>query len=155
MKATHPDTAKLRELLAAATPLPWRDMHTGSEGAIVLAGGNTIRTALKPATCRELADAELIAAAITALPALLDELDAHRHQVDRLTVDHEHDQRTIHDLEQRLRVAREDLAAAVATDGGTTYLPVANTCTACPPTPRTASTTDARKRLAEKQGGAA
>lgn len=56
---------------------------------------------------------------VAALPTLLDQVDTLNRQIDCLAVDHEHDQRTIHDLEQQLRVAREDLAATVATGTGT------------------------------------
>ena len=46
-----------------ATPGPWRDLPMGSDGSVVLAGGNTIRTARRPARCGEFADASWIALA--------------------------------------------------------------------------------------------
>lgn len=52
---------RLRETAEAATPGPWIDVQMGSEGSAVWAGGNTILTARKPATCREFADATYIA----------------------------------------------------------------------------------------------
>lgn len=97
---------------------------------------------------------ELLAAAANALPTLLDQVDTLNRQIDRLAVDHEHDQRTIHDLEQQLRVAREDLASQEQRADADHAAQNATPNTAWT-TPRTGSTTDARKRLAEKQGGAA
>lgn len=50
------------ELVArAATPAPWVDRPMGSEGSDVIAGGNTVLTARRPARCREFADATHIA----------------------------------------------------------------------------------------------
>jgi len=72
------DLDTLAAQVDAATPGPWRDVPMGSEGSVVIAGGNTITTARKPATCREFADAEFIAAARNALPDLLAELAAAR-----------------------------------------------------------------------------
>lgn len=68
------DIKNLRALLAAATPGPW-DVETQTENLSMLWGG-AIR--YDEHVCSELSeqDASLIAAAVNALPALLDEVEA-------------------------------------------------------------------------------
>lgn len=53
---------KLEALTTKVVDGPWRDMQMGSEGSIVLAGGNTVSTSRRVAMTREFAEAEYIAA---------------------------------------------------------------------------------------------
>ena len=101
------ELARLREVAEAATPGPWTDVPMGSEGSIVTAGGNTHRTALKPATCREFSDATHIATfdPPTAL-ALLDE-------VERLTNTEKAQGVTIRELEDENAELNNELGTAV------------------------------------------
>lgn len=51
----------IEQRASEATPGPWRDLPMGSDGSVVLAGGNTISTARRPARCGEFGDATWIA----------------------------------------------------------------------------------------------
>jgi hypothetical protein len=78
-----PDTKRLRELLAKATPGPWRAERIGEEESLVhapesaeqLAKRRDVGHACVFCDSHHAANAELIAAAVNALPALLDEID--------------------------------------------------------------------------------
>ena len=86
------DTNELRKLLEKATPGPWRVLFAGGGDAWQVVGWNARREAFDHeafdgSACGEYAQScteptrDLIVAAVNALPALLDELDAARARV--------------------------------------------------------------------------
>jgi hypothetical protein len=70
------DTNELRKLLAAATPLPWYGKWNISTAHGDLIASTDVSLASDPEESD--ANGDLIVAAVNALPALLDELDAVR-----------------------------------------------------------------------------
>lgn len=80
------DAALLRELLAAATPGPWRGSHSDWRPAraqtSVEAGESLVASVYAETDSGASANARLIAAAVNALPWLLDELDKLRAERD-------------------------------------------------------------------------
>jgi hypothetical protein len=81
------DTARLRELLAKATPGPWY-ADTSTPGEIVIYGGERFIGNVSARVQQRMFDldatnAALIAEAINALPGLLDEVDRLRNAVAR------------------------------------------------------------------------
>lgn len=81
---TEPSTdARLAEIQAreqGATKGPWRDIAMGSDGSVVLAGGNTVRTARRICRAPEFADAEFIAKAREDVPWLLAQVEQLRYE---------------------------------------------------------------------------
>lgn len=84
------DVAKLRALLAAATPGPWTEddgsLYGPNDGAVAhIARHASMHTVLATGEDWKHADAALIAAAVNALPGLLDQLEALRAERDRMS----------------------------------------------------------------------
>lgn len=83
------DVSALRALLAAATPGPWTEddgsLYGPNDGAVAhIARHASMHTVMATGEDWSHADAALIAAAVNALPALLDELEALRAERDEL-----------------------------------------------------------------------
>lgn len=121
--------ATVREALAAATPGPWRDVPMGSEGSVVLVGGNTARTSRRVARAGEYADAHLIANAPTWLAALVAEVEKHATTADAMTELFKAKHEEANALRARIEALRDEWreGAAVLNDDPTTWQAVANT----------------------------
>ncbi|CAB4140050.1 hypothetical protein UFOVP407_14 [uncultured Caudovirales phage] len=76
--------SELRELLAKATPGPWSVRQFSHDPARNLDTVKIEAVQRRVLGSLDRADGELIAAAVNALPALLDELDRLRAEVERL-----------------------------------------------------------------------
>ena len=108
------DTNELRKLLAAATPPPWYGTWSIStaDGDPIASTDVSLASDLKESD----ANGDLIVAAVNALPALLDELDAARAAINMAEgeADHALDGEYFNDLCDAVRMLRTERDAARA-----------------------------------------